>query len=151
MHTFPRQLTQGCKFCTDVSLMPGKAADRLRTLTCQKVTKPQDCSGRWMHGKRTVAYTSLAPQRDCLALLASHPSGLGQKAPWRIQLYSCAARQAGMNSRELERSMAEEVPKDTQNLNNQKGIQNQTACHTPKHSKTETRRRISTSKRQRMQ
>lgn len=37
-----------------------------------------------MNGKGTVAHTSLAPQRDCLVILASHPSGPGQKAPWRL-------------------------------------------------------------------
>lgn len=51
--------------------------------------------------KGTVAYTSLAPQRDCLAILASHPSGLGQKAPRRIQIHSCTARQAWMISKKL--------------------------------------------------
>lgn len=53
-------------------------------------------SGRRMHCNGTVAYTSLAPLRDCLAILASHPSGLGQKAPWRIQSHNSTAKHAGV-------------------------------------------------------
>lgn len=51
-------------------------------------------SGRQMHCNGTVAYVSLAPVRDCLAILASHPSALGQKAPWRIQSHKYTAKHA---------------------------------------------------------
>lgn len=81
--------------------MPSEEGVGFDFSNCAQSTARELAVGAGRMAKGTVAYTSLAPRRDCLATLASHPSGVGQKAPWRIQSYSRAARQAGTISRKL--------------------------------------------------